>query len=222
VAFVTKLDPTGSHLIYSTYLGGSTFGQTKAYAIAIDSSGSAYVTGSTQQPDFPVTAGAYHTICGVAVNGQSNCGGGAVSAFLTKLSPSGGSLVYSAFLGAGQDAAYSVVVDSQAQAYVGGLSGDQCDSSNPTNCFPTTASAVLPGSAFNHNTSPNNFNQGSAFIAVFNAAGTSLLYSSLYGGFRLNGGGQRWKAGRPTAPASQWIRREIFIWREPLVATSYR
>ena len=54
VAFVTKLDPTGSHLIYSTYLGGSLAGQTRAYAIAVDSAGSAYITGSTQQFDFPL------------------------------------------------------------------------------------------------------------------------------------------------------------------------
>ena len=99
VAFITKLDPTGSHLIYSTYLGGATPGQTRSFAIAIDSSGSAYVTGSTQQTDFPVTSGAYQKICGYATNGHSSCGGGAESAFLTKLSPSGGSLVYSTFLG---------------------------------------------------------------------------------------------------------------------------
>ena len=52
----------------------------------------------------------------------------------------------------------------------------------PANCFPTTANAVLPGSAFNHTTNPNNFNQGSAFISVFDAAGANLLYSSLFGG----------------------------------------
>jgi hypothetical protein len=89
VAFLTKLDPTGSILMYSTYLGGSAFGQTRGYAIAIDGSGSAYVTGSTQQADFPVTAGAYQKLCGSAVNGQSNCGGSSQSAFLTKLSPNG-------------------------------------------------------------------------------------------------------------------------------------
>jgi hypothetical protein len=129
------------------------------------------------------------------LNGQSNCGGGSQSAFLTKLSPSGGSLAYSTFLGPGQDAAYSVAVDSQGQAYVAGLSDDQCASNNPTACFPTTASAVLPGSAFNHTTNPTNFNQGSAFVAVFNAAGTSLLYSSLYGGFGSTAVGSDGKPG---------------------------
>ncbi len=136
VAFVTKLDPTGSHLIYSTYLGGAAFGQTRAFAIAVDSSGSAYVTGYTQQLDYPVTAGAYQTISGVALNNQSNCGGSTTSAFLTKLSPSGGTLAYSTFLGPGQDTSYSVAVDSQGQAYIAGLSDDQC-ASNRSHCvFP--------------------------------------------------------------------------------------
>ncbi len=183
VAFVTKVDPTGSHLIYSTYLGGAVFGQTKAFAVAVDSAGEAYVTGFSQQTDFPVTGGAYQTVCGTLVNNnQSTCGGSAQSAFLTKLSAGGGTLVYSTFLGPGQDTSYAVAVDSQGQAYTAGLSDDQCASNDPAACFPTTASAVLPGSACNHSTS-SNFNQGSAFVAVFNAAGTSLLYSSLYGGF---------------------------------------
>ncbi len=194
VAFVTKLDPTGSHLIYSTYLGGSTFGQSKAFAIAVDSSGNAYVTGFTQQSDFPVTAGAYQTICGYAVNNQSNCGGGAASAFLTKLSPSGATLAYSTFLGPGQDTSYAVAVDSQGQAYIAGLSDDQCASNDPTACFPTTASAVLAGSAFNHSLS-SNFNQGSAFVAVFDSAGAKLLYSSLYGGLGTSAAGNDGKPG---------------------------
>ena len=197
VAFVTKLDPSGSHLIYSTYLGGSNFGQTKGYAIAIDSSGSAYVTGSTQQADFPVTGGAYQKTCGYLNNGQSTCGGGSSSAFLTKLSPSGGSLVYSTFMGPGTlDSAYSVAVDSQGQAYIAGISTASCASNDPTACFPTTASAVLPGSTFNGTLSQGKtFNQGSAFVAVFDAAGANLLYSSLYGGLGSTAAGSDGKPG---------------------------
>lgn len=194
VAFITKLDPTGSRLIYSTYLGGATFGQTKAFAIAVDSSGSAYVTGFTQQPDFPVTAGVYQTVCGYVLNGQSNCGGGAQSAFLTKLSPSGGSLTYSTFLGPGQDTAYAVAVDSQGQAYVAGISDDQCGSGNPTACFPSTASAVLAVGTFNHSLN-SNFNQGAAFVSVFDPAGAKLLYSSLYGGLGTTAAGNDGKPG---------------------------
>jgi uncharacterized protein (TIGR03437 family) len=196
VAFVTKLDPTGSHLIYSTYLGGANFGQTRGYAIAIDSSGSAYVTGSTQQTDFPVTAGAYQRLCGYANNGQSICGGGAQSAFVTKLSPGGGSLVYSTFLGPGQDSGLAVAVDSQGQAYVAGNSSDGCASNDPTACFPTTPSAVLPGSTFNGTLHQGTtFNQGSAFVAVLDGAGANLLYASLYGGFGSAAAGSDGKPG---------------------------
>ena len=197
VAFVSKLDSTGSHLIYSTYLGGASFGQTKAYAIAIDSAGSAYITGSTQQSDFPVTSGAYQKNCGYVNNGQGICGGGASSAFLTKLSPSGGSLVYSTFFGPGTlDAAYSVAVDSQGQAYIAGISSAACASNDPTACFPTTPSAVLPGSIFNGTLQQGKtFNQGSAFVAVFDAAGANLLYSSLYGGLGSTATGSDGKPG---------------------------
>jgi uncharacterized protein (TIGR03437 family) len=181
--FVTKLNPAGSQVIYSTYLGGSVLqdnSTTRPYAIAVDGSGNAFVTGFTSSPKFPVTAGAYQTVCGSLFNNISNCPG-VQSAFLTKLSPTG-SLVYSTFLGHSNEVAVAVAVDSRGQAYVAGNSGDQCDSSSTVNCFPTTPNAVLPGTAFNHTLSPNNFNQGSAFISVFDAAGANLLYSTLFGG----------------------------------------
>jgi uncharacterized protein (TIGR03437 family) len=181
--FVAKLNPAGSQLIYSTYIGGGVLldnSITRPYAIAVDASGNAYITGYTSSPKFPSTAGAYQPFCGTAANNISTCPG-AQSAFLTKLSPSG-SLVYSTFLGHSNEAAVAVAVDSRGQAYVAGNTGDQCDSSLTSNCFPTTPNAVLQGTAFNHTTNPNNFNQGSAFISVFDAAGGNLLYSSLFGG----------------------------------------
>jgi hypothetical protein len=110
----------------------------------------------------------------------SNCPN-AQSAFLTKLNASG-SLVYSTFLGHANETAVAVAVDSSGQAYVAGSTNDQCDSPNTTTCFPTTANAVLSGTVFNHTTSPSNFNQGSAFISVFDATGAKLLYSTLFGG----------------------------------------
>jgi uncharacterized protein (TIGR03437 family) len=182
--FVAKLNPAGSQLIYSTYIGGGVLldnTTTVPYAIAVDGSGSAYITGFTTAPQFPVTAGAYQRVCGAVVNNVTNCPNGQ-SAFLTKLSPNGGSLVYSTFLGHSNETAVAVAVDSRGQAYVAGNSSAQCDSNGPVTCFPTTANAVLQGSAFNHTTSPNNFNQGSAFISVIDAAGANLLYSSLFGG----------------------------------------
>jgi uncharacterized protein (TIGR03437 family) len=181
--FVSKLNPAGSQLIYSTYIGGGVLNDnsiTRPYSIAADSSGNAYITGFTNSPKFPVTGGAYQTICGILVNNVSNCPA-AQSAFLTKLSPSG-SLVYSTFLGPSNETGVAVAVDSHGQAYVAGDTGDQCVNFDIDNCFPTTGNAVLPGSTFNTILNPGNFNQGSAFIAVFDAAGANLLYSSLFGG----------------------------------------
>ena len=182
--FVAKLNPAGSQLIYSTYIGGSAFHDnttTRSYAIAVDSSGSAYITGYTTANQFPTTGGAYEPVCGIIANNiATNCPG--QPAFVTKLSPSGNSLVYSTFLGYSDEAGVAIAVDSHGQAYVAGNTGDQCDTTSAIDCFPTTANAVLPGNAFNHTTSPSNFNQGSAFISVLDAAGAHLLYSSLFGG----------------------------------------
>ena len=84
-AFVAKLNPAGSALVYSTYLGGSgdDFGQ----GIAVDSSGNAYVTGSTYSTDFP-TANPLQAVFG-----------GGIDAFVAKLNPTGSALVYSTYLG---------------------------------------------------------------------------------------------------------------------------
>ena len=179
--FVTKLNPAGSQLIYSTYIGGDVLhgnSTTRPYAIAVDGSGNAYVTGLTSSPYFPVTAGAYQMVCGY-VNAFGTSCPNTQSAFLTKLSPSG-SLVYSTFLGHLNETGVAVAVDSQGRAYVAGNSSANCTTAVPT-CFPTTANAVLQGSVFNNSVNPTNQQVGSAFISVFDAAGAHLLYSSLYG-----------------------------------------
>jgi uncharacterized protein (TIGR03437 family) len=196
------LNPAGSQLIYSTYFGGGVVGDgttTRPSAIAVDSSGNAYVTGFTNSPKFPATAGAYQTACGfVGTSGMSNCPG-AQSAFLTKLGPTG-SLAYSTFFGHSNETGVAIAVDSRGQAYIAGDTVDQCaalsggNAVGPATCFPTTANAVLPGSSFNQTLNPNNNNQGSAFISVFDAAGANLLYSSLFGGT----GNQSTGNGHPT------------------------
>ncbi len=194
--FVSKLNAAGSELIYSTYIGGSVFGDatgTLPYAIAVDASGNAYITGFTNSPKFPATPGAYQTVCGVlGTNGLSNCPG-AQSAFVTKFSPTG-ALVYSTFLGHSDEVGISIAVDAHGQAYVAGDAGDQCGISTPITCFPTTPNAVLPGSTFNVGVNTSNSNQGSGFISVFDAAGANLLYSSLFGG----NGDQAAGNGHPT------------------------
>ena len=107
-AFVTKLNPSGTEIIYSTYLGGSSFCDI-GFDIAVDSEGSAYVTGTTESFDFPTTPGAFRT----DPLGFSD-------AFITKLSPAGSSLIYSTYLGArdptgasDQTEAFSIAVRAQ-------------------------------------------------------------------------------------------------------------
>jgi len=163
-AFVSKINPTGTGLVYSTYLGGSVAAtdQEFANAIAVDASGDAYVVGQTQSQDFPVTTGAFQTHLP-----------GSYSAFVTKLNPAGNGLVYSTFLGgSGTQGAFGIALDANDQAYVTG--GVNCNCAPPSSGtpFPVTSNALL--------STANNFSY-SGFITVFNAAGTSLLYSSLIG-----------------------------------------
>jgi uncharacterized protein (TIGR03437 family) len=194
IVFVSEINPSASSLVYSTYLGGSTYD--RGSAIAVDSSGSAYVTGQAWSSDFPVTTGAYQTRCSAAAGPNNTiipgCGSFTTNAFLTKLAPGGGSLVYSTFLGGFSDAANAVAVDSQGRAYIAGTSGDSCNSSLPLPmsnvagsnallCFPETANALLPQSLYDHAIHPTAGNPGAAFVAVIDAAGAHLLYSTLYG-----------------------------------------
>jgi hypothetical protein len=126
-AFVTKFNPGGGTLAYSTYLGGS--GDDRGQGIALDSATDAHVAGRTASSNFPTTPGAYD---------QSYNGGD--DAFVTKLNPAGSApLLYSTFLGGSSgptgnnDRGMAIAVDANANAYVTGLTA----SSN----FPTTAGA---------------------------------------------------------------------------------
>jgi hypothetical protein len=109
VAFVTKLNADGSTLVYSTYLGGSNGGGS-ASGIAVDATGNAYVTGSTNSTDFPLVNPIQSTI------------GGGIDAFVTKINAAGSALVYSTYLGgAGDDRpAYGIAVGATGNAYVTG------------------------------------------------------------------------------------------------------
>ena len=193
-AFVTKFSPDGSSLVYSTYLGGTNWDY--AYAIAVDSSGSAYVTGYTTSSDFPITAGAYQRVCSPQPNNTSSsanaagngCQGTNSSAFVTKLSPGGNSLVYSTYLG-GYGGGYgtAIVVDSAGRAYVGGNENAPCNTSYVFQaCFPTTTGATIQTSDANNITD-------FSFAAVFDPTGANLLYSTLFGD--LNGVKTKTSAG---------------------------
>jgi len=168
-AFVSKLNPMGSSLVYSTYLGG--FDYENGHGIAVDSSGNAYVTGDTESPDFPTTVGAYNRIYG----------GTFFDAFVTKLNPAGSALVYSTYLGglfdpggvaSATDHGNGIAVDNSGNAYVTG----QTYSSN----FPTTSGA--------YNQTFGGYNGGDAFVTKLNPAGSSLLYSTYLGGASIDSG----------------------------------
>jgi uncharacterized protein (TIGR03437 family) len=162
-AFVTKFSPDGSSLVYSTYLGGNNYDY--IYAIAVDSSGSAYVTGQTNSTTFPTTPGAYQPVY------ASN-----ISAFVTKLNSTGTGLVYSTFLGGATNAyATAIAVDSAGRAYIAGNENNSCTTSSTQGCFPTTSGAVING------TQPVGGDGQYAFVAAFDATGAQLLYSTLFG-----------------------------------------
>jgi hypothetical protein len=161
---VLLIDPT---LSYSTYLGGSSndYGD----SIAVDSAGSAYVTGYTNSITFPVTAGAFQGACG------GGCSGTNVDAFVTKLDPTGSFLIYSTYLGgAGNDYGNGIVLDPAGNAYIVG----QTFSTD----FPTTAGA------FQTSCGTGNCLKGDAFIAELNSSGSALVYSTYLGGSGINQG----------------------------------
>jgi hypothetical protein len=133
-AFVTKINAAGSALVYSTYLGGS--GDDKGNGIAVDGSGNAYVTGYATSTNFP-TANPL----------QASFGGG----FLTKINAAGSALVYSTYLGSGQDVGSAIAVDGSGNAYVTGNTGSlSFPTANPINAFVLSISApqISPATQF--------------------------------------------------------------------------
>ena len=150
-AFVAEINPTGSALLYSTYLGGSVLDN--GNAIAVDSFGSAYIAGSTSSPDFPTTAGAAQTVLA-----------GLYNAFVSKLTPGGNGLTYSTLVGgSGSDSAVAIALDTAGHAVVGGFT----TSAN----FPV-ANAIQPVFQLTRD----------AFATVVSAGGSSLVFSSYFGG----------------------------------------
>jgi len=152
-AFLTKLEPDGTELAYSSYLSGNN--NDAGYGVAVDASGAAYVTGLANSEDFPLTPGAFDTS-----PSESS------EAFLTKVAADGGSLIYSTFLG-GDSIEYGndVAIDEAAAAYVTGV----------------TTSANLPTTAGAYDTSHNG-GEDDAFVAKLSPDGNELAYSTYLGG----------------------------------------
>ncbi|MBL8228798.1 MAG: SBBP repeat-containing protein [Bryobacterales bacterium] len=162
-AFVAKLNVAGSALVYSTFLGGSN--TDRAFALDIDSTGHAYVTGQTASTSFPTTSGVQ----------QANFGGGAFDAFVSKLNPTATALSYSTFLGGSGncslsdpfrlhqcDSGQGISVDASGRAFVTGFAG-----------------AGFPMVSADQSTFGGN---GDAFVAQFNETGTALAMSTYLGG----------------------------------------
>ena len=176
-AFVTKLDPTGTALVYSTYLGGND--SDVGLGIAVDSTGSACITGYTTSTNFPV------------VNAVQPTPGGSFTsdAFVTRINPSGDALVYSTYLGGSKmDVGQGIAVDSAGAAYVTGYTF------SPN--FPT-ASAMQPALV----------GRTDAFATKFSPSG-ALAYSTYLGGrggdnglaIAVDASGQAYVAGGTTSP----------------------
>ena len=137
--FVTKVNPTGDGLVYSTYLAGDggISNTEEGHGIAVDFAGSAYVTGTTNSISFPITP-----------DGFKNTVPRALKGFATKLSAAGDRLVYSTYLsGSNQDIGFAVAVDALGNAYVAGYSAS-ADFPVTPGAFQTTGTPCCTGRAF--------------------------------------------------------------------------
>jgi hypothetical protein len=159
--FVTKINAQGASLGYSSVIGGSGFNM--GTAIAVDSSGNAYLTGSTQSADFPQI----NPIKRACARG---CGSNVGDAFVTKLNSSGSAIVYSSLLGGERaDEGTGIAVDQLGNAYVVGFT----QSANFPRVQPIKGACL--GTCSKKLAS-------NAFVVNVNAAGTALVYSTVIGG----------------------------------------
>jgi hypothetical protein len=188
-AFVAKLSPDGAGLVYLTYLGGTS--SDVAYGIAVNSSGHAFVGGSTRSDDFPVTSEAFQKMLNGGLNAVNS------DAFVTKLSSDGASLIYSTYLG-GQNTedGLGIALDGNGRAYLVG-STDSTD-------FPHTLNAYQPML----NGGLNNVSLD-AFVTKLTPDGASLVYSTYLGG-----------ATTRIAPALDWHSQAASRWTIKTMPTS--
>jgi uncharacterized protein (TIGR03437 family) len=176
-AFVSKLSADGSSLVYSTYLGGTKVicnggshcvpaaSHDSGQAIAVDSQGNAYIAGTTNSSDFPVTPGAFQPTC--------HCTFDTSDAFISKLNPSGSALVFSTYLGG--TAAMEFFPEEGVTALALGSDGDvYVTGSTSSPDFPTTPGAYRTALA----PSTASLGQTVPFVTRLNASGTALVFST--------------------------------------------
>jgi hypothetical protein len=151
-AFVTRLNSSGSTLLYSTYLGGSL--DDSGWDIAIDNEGNAYIGGKTNSTNFPT-----QNAC------QSSYNGGGTDGFVTKLSGPGNTLVYSTYLGGSSaDEVSAITVDTLGNVFTVG--------STSSTDFPTQSAYQ---GAYGGGTND-------AFVTELSPSGTAFIFSSYLGG----------------------------------------
>ena len=166
--FITKLNATGTALVYSTFIGGSDmeFGR----RIAIDAAGNAYVTGQTKSSNFPTTGNAFDRTLNIPPN-CPRCATDNTDGFVTKLNAGGSALVYSTYLGGTEyDSPRGIAVDAGGNAYIAG----ETLSAN----YPTTSGAFarIRNGAYD------------MFVTKLNAGGSALAYSTFLGGAQVDNG----------------------------------
>ncbi len=154
-AFVAKLNPAGSALLWSTYLGGDV--TETCLGLAINSAGNVFITGTTASTNFPT------------VNAAQSNNSGFNDAYVTRFSADGQSLEYSTYLGGSMiEFAQGIAVDAASNAYVTGLTTSS-DFPVANAAQPTPDPGQTPGVA-------------DAFITKLSASGSALLYSTYLGG----------------------------------------
>ncbi len=189
-AFVAKLDPTGSSLQYSSYLGGSSRDQ--ARGIAVDAAGNAYLTGLTYSADFP-TAQALQPARGGTQYDEDG--------FVTKVDPSGGTLLYSTYLGGtSTDESHGIAVDAAGHACVTGFTSSMD--------FPTV------------NPLEQNHPGGDAFVARLEPDGSVFLYSTWFGGTSFETGEGIAQDGDGSCYVTGWTTSIDFPTSNPMQAHS--
>jgi len=173
-AFVTKINTSGSALIYSTYLGGS--GHDFGYGISVDSSGNAYITGYTSSTNFPTKS---------PIQG-SNAGG--YDAFVTKINTSGSALIYSTYLGgSGEERGFDIAVDSSGNTYITGYTfstnfptASPIQVSNAGGCDAFVAKMNTSGSALIFSTFLGGTSADIGLDIVVDSSGNSYITGSTY------------------------------------------
>ncbi len=191
-AFVAELDPTGTQLIFSTYLGGT--GQDSGAGIVLDAAGDVFVTGGTASTDFPICpdSGGTHAYCSTHAGSpvQSMFGGGATDAFVAELNPTGTQLIYSTYLGgSSREVGLGIALDSMGDAFITGTTSSTDFPVCPDNAGTHAYCASHSGSAV-QSTFVGGSGGTDAFVTGLNPTGTAFIYSTYLGGSSIGDSGQ--------------------------------